>query len=117
MLSDNWLSRYRLLENTKCEGNDNGKGNAHDHGDYNSSFALCAVELKTTTNSSNCLHYKQCSSLLDDEFKLGSHDKVQGQSTDKGIHRPGCRLNTLGTAYRNYPKFSDRLVWANSADQ
>ena len=37
MLSDNWLSRYRLLENF----------NPYDRGDYNSSFALRAVELKS----------------------------------------------------------------------
>ena len=58
MLSDNWLSRYRLLENLKkCDGNGNrngngnsngnGNGNAYDRGDYNSSFALRAVELKS----------------------------------------------------------------------
>ena len=54
MLSDHWLSRYRLLETlTKCDGNGNGNrngngnGNAYDRGGYNSSFALCAVELKT----------------------------------------------------------------------
>ena len=52
MLSDNWLSRYRLLENfvlTKWNGNEigNGNGNAYDRGDYNSSFALRAVELKS----------------------------------------------------------------------
>ena len=42
MLSDNWLSRYRLLENLrKFDGN----ANAYDHGDYNSSFALPAVKL------------------------------------------------------------------------
>ena len=49
MLSDEWLPRYRLLENfnIKWNGNRNGNGNAYDRGDYNSSFALCAVELKT----------------------------------------------------------------------
>ena len=52
MLSDEWLPRYRLLENfnIKWNGNGNGNGNAHgnayDRGDYNSSFALRAVELK-----------------------------------------------------------------------
>ena len=30
---------------TKCDGN--GNGNVYDRGDYNSSFALRAVELKT----------------------------------------------------------------------
>ena len=57
MLSDEWLPRYRLLENfnIKWNGNGNGNGNAHgngnayDRGDYNSSFALRAVELKTDT--------------------------------------------------------------------
>ena len=52
MLSDEWLPRYRLLENfnMKWNGNGNaygnGNGNAYDRGDYNSSFALRAVELK-----------------------------------------------------------------------
>ena len=54
MLSDEWLPRYRLLENfnIKWNGNGNGNwnahgnGNAYDRGDYNSSFALRAVELK-----------------------------------------------------------------------
>ena len=32
---------------TKWNGNGNGNGNAYDRGDYNSSFALRAVELKT----------------------------------------------------------------------
>ena len=53
MLSDEWLPRYRLLENfnIKWNGNGNahgnGNGNAYDRGDYNSSFALRAVELKS----------------------------------------------------------------------
>ena len=51
MLSDEWLPRYRLLENFTAKwngnGNGNGNGNAYDRGDYNSSFALRAVELKT----------------------------------------------------------------------
>ena len=50
MLSDEWLQRYRLLENFTAKwngnGNGNGNGNAYDRGDYNSSFALRAVELK-----------------------------------------------------------------------
>ena len=50
MLSDEWLPRYRLLENFNIKwngnGNAHGNGNAYDHGDYNSSFALRAVELK-----------------------------------------------------------------------
>ena len=55
LLSDEWLPRYRLLENFnikwngngngKAHGNGNGNGNAYDRGDYNSSFALRAVEL------------------------------------------------------------------------
>ena len=44
MLSDEWLQRYRLLENFTAKWN--GNGNAYDRGDYNSSFALRAVELK-----------------------------------------------------------------------
>ena len=50
MLSDEWLPRYRLLENFTIKWNvnahGNGNGNAYDRGDYNSSFALRAVELK-----------------------------------------------------------------------
>ena len=46
MLSDEWLPRYRLLENFTAKWNGNGNGNAFDRGDYNSSFALRAVELK-----------------------------------------------------------------------
>ena len=46
MLSDEWLQRYRLLENFTAKWNGNGNGNAYDRGDYNSSFALRAVELK-----------------------------------------------------------------------
>ena len=59
MLSDEWLPRYRLLENFTIKWNGNGNGNAHgngngnayDRGDYNSSFALRAVELKTQLRS------------------------------------------------------------------
>ena len=59
MLSDEWLPRYRLLENfnMKWNGNGNGNaygngnGNAYDRGDYNSSFALRAVELKNGNES------------------------------------------------------------------
>ena len=38
-----------MIENftAKWNGNGNGNGNAYDRGDYNSSFALRAVELKT----------------------------------------------------------------------
>ena len=46
MLSDEWLQRYRLLENFTAKWNGNGNGNAYDRGDYNSSFALFAVKLK-----------------------------------------------------------------------
>ena len=42
LMSDEWLPRYRLLENFTAKWN----GNAYDRGDYNSSFALRAVELK-----------------------------------------------------------------------
>ena len=58
MLSDEWLPRYRLLENFNIKWNGNGNGNAHgngnvnayDRGDYNSSIALRAVELKIYFN-------------------------------------------------------------------
>ena len=46
MLSDEWLPRYRLLENFTAKWNGNGNGNVYDRGDYNSSFALRAVKLK-----------------------------------------------------------------------
>ena len=48
MLSDEWLQRYRLLENFTAKWN--GNGNAYNRGDYNSSFALRAVELKKGTS-------------------------------------------------------------------
>ena len=65
MLSDEWLPRYILLENfnIKWNGNGNahgnGNGNAYDRGDYNSSFALRAVELKTiNTKKHQSVHAK-----------------------------------------------------------
>ena len=70
MLSDEWLPRYRLLENfnIKWNGNGNahgnGNGNAYDRGDYNSSFALRAVELKRVFLSSTntfLMHFALCS--------------------------------------------------------
>ena len=54
MLSDEWLPRYRLLENFNIKWN--GNGNAYDRGDYNSSFALRAVELKTNVLFQNFAH-------------------------------------------------------------
>ena len=59
MLSDEWLPRYRRLKNFTMKWNGNGNGNAHgngngnayDRGDYNSSFALRAVELKSEKNN------------------------------------------------------------------
>ena len=55
MLSDEWLPRYRLLENFTAKWN--GNGNAYDRGDYNSSFALRAVELKTAKMKKILAHY------------------------------------------------------------
>ena len=52
MLSDEWLPRYRLLENFTAKWN--GNGNAYDRGDYNSSFALLAVELKNEAADQLC---------------------------------------------------------------
>ena len=52
MLSEEWLQRYRLLENFTAKWN--GNGNAYDRGDYNSSFALRAVELKKSENTKYC---------------------------------------------------------------
>ena len=69
MLSDEWLPRYRLLENFTAKwngnGNGNGNGNAYDRGDYNSSFALRAVELKRDN--------KQC--LLDTPCRVTVNNK------------------------------------------
>ena len=57
MLSDEWLPRYRLLENfNKVEWN--GNGNAYDRGDYNSSFALRAVELKSYRFGTNSFRFQ-----------------------------------------------------------
>ena len=54
MLSDEWLQRYRLLENfNKVERERDG--NAYDRGDYNSSFALRAVELKSENKGADQL--------------------------------------------------------------
>ena len=47
MLSDNWLSRYRLLENFNKVEREQERERVR-RGDYNSSFALRAVELKMT---------------------------------------------------------------------
>ena len=62
MLSDEWLPRYRLLENftIKWNGNGNahGNGNAYDRGDYNSSFALHAVELNIEVVGNQLFHLK-----------------------------------------------------------
>ena len=67
MLSDEWLQRYRLLENftAKWNGNGNGNrnGNAYDRGDYNSSFALRAVELKIAEKSRGCMYKINPSSI------------------------------------------------------
>ena len=52
MLSDEWLPRYRLLENFKIKWN----GNAYDRGDYNSSFALRAVELKMNRHACTIIY-------------------------------------------------------------
>ena len=65
MLSDEWLPRYRLLENFNIKwngkgngnGNAHGNGNAYDRGDYNSSFALHAGELKTQNNKDHQKEY------------------------------------------------------------
>ena len=65
MLSDEWLPRYRLLENFTAKWN--GNGNAYDRGDYNSSFALRAVELKKLSHFHvkiiNFYSFKSCSIL------------------------------------------------------
>ena len=46
MLSDEWLPRYRLLENFNKVERERER-ERDDRGDYNSSFALRAVELKS----------------------------------------------------------------------
>ena len=66
MLSDEWLPRYRLLENFNIKWNGNGNGNAYDRGDYNSSFALRAVKLKTNILVSDLVrHDPGCTATAD----------------------------------------------------
>ena len=93
MLSDEWLPRYRLLENftMKWNGNGNGNGNAHgngnayDRGDYNSSFALRAVELiKGLECSQDFSHYKS----------MGIFPDAQGQLTPQSLVRSGRISNS-----------------------
>ena len=67
MLSDEWLQRYRLLENFTAKWNGNGNGNAYDRGDYNSSFALRAVELKSRFS-----HDEACIISLVSKSEIGS---------------------------------------------
>ena len=70
MLSDEWLPRYRLLENftAKWNGNGNGNGNAYDRGDYNSSFALRAVELKKVFLQQGSNYLYPASMFISDDF-------------------------------------------------
>ena len=65
MLSDEWLPRYRLLENFTAKWNGNGNGNAYDRGDYNSSFALRAVELKTMVALVSLTHRCKIRNILE----------------------------------------------------
>ena len=56
---------------TKCDGN--GNGNTYDRGDYNSSFALRAVELKSKPSRKNCLEIaKQIATLKFPKFVLNA---------------------------------------------
>ena len=55
MLSDECLPRYRLLKKTLTKWN----GNAYDRGDYNSSFALSAVELKTEKGDNSVMDFER----------------------------------------------------------
>ena len=72
MLSDEWLPRYRLLKNFTMKWNGNGNGNAHgngngnayDRGDYNSSFALRAVELTIVLKLKICFGYVKLHDFL-----------------------------------------------------
>ena len=79
MLSDEWLPRYRLLENINIKWNGNGNGNAYDRGDYNSSFALRAVELKSCARKKTMLLYQMSYFDIDINmllFKNPSQDKL-----------------------------------------
>ena len=81
MLSDEWLQRYRLLENFTAKWNGNGNGNAYDWGDYNSSFALRAVELKMIKKSEDkytfyCISTYCQSGPSDDAFDFIYHSPV-----------------------------------------
>ena len=83
MLSDEWLPRYRLLENFTAKWN--GNGNAYDRGDYNSSFALRAVELmKELECSQDFSHYKS----------MGIFPDAQGQLTPQSLVRSGRISNS-----------------------
>ena len=89
MLSDEWLPRYRLLENFTAKwngngngnGNENGNGNAYDRGDYNSSFALRAVELK--------MKALECSQDFSHYKSRGIFPDAQGQLTPQSLVRSG----------------------------
>ena len=74
MLSDEWLPRYRLLENFNIKwngnGNAHGNGNAYDRGDYNSSFALRAVELKTKKKAIQVLVFERIQILYVTRLRL-----------------------------------------------
>ena len=88
MLSDEWLPRYRLLENftAKWNGNGNGNGNAYDRGDYNSSFALRAVELK--------MKALECSQDFSHYKSMGIFPDAQGQLTPQSLIRSGRISNS-----------------------
>ena len=74
MLSDEWLPRYRLLENFTAKWNGNGNGNAYERGDYNSSFALRAVELKI-----RCLPQTKMTKITDSTVELNSCIEITGR--------------------------------------
>ena len=87
MLSDEWLPRYRLLENFTAKWNGNGNGNAYDRGDYNSSFALRAVELK--------MKALECSQDFSHYKSMGIFPDAQGQLTPQSLVRSGRISNSF----------------------
>ena len=93
MLSDEWLPRYRLLENftAKWNGNGNGNGNAYDRGDYNSFFALRAVELMTlgvfliSGNASRVQEFQRTLPLLSSHLGEVTHKNNMGRISKRGV--------------------------------
>ena len=122
MLSDEWLPRYRLLEtfNIKWNGNGNGNahgnGNAYDRGDYNSSFALRAVELKNEVKEVKVDDKKleavpEFSYLGDNMLSSGGGCELAAITCCKCASGKFCQLLPLLTS-RSLPLLNRGLVYS-----